>query len=193
MDFYIISHQNKIKQIIKKYFNEKINLPNCGIIHIYQNKMKILYPNNNIEYKNNLLILPYNINIYLIRHAQAKHNVMSKFKRIFTWYSDPSITNEGFNQINILINFIKNNYFDKNKNNIFCSSDLYRTQQTAYKLMKGLNEKKKILILPNISEIIFENEILNNSIYHLIPENKSLYRKINYLNWYFYNNYQNEK
>lgn len=192
MDFYIVSHQNRIKSIIKNYFNINISLPNCGLIHIYQNKIKIIYPNNDkIEYKSNFLMLPSNINIYLIRHAEAQHNVMSKFKRIFIWNSDPSITRNGHIQIENLLDIIKKIY-NKNRQNIFCSSELYRTQQTAFKIMKGLGENKKIIILPNIGEIIFENELLNNTISSLVPENKSKYRNLSYLNWFYYNNFQND-
>ena len=173
MDFYIISHQNKIKQIINQYFNIKVNLPNCGIVKICKNKLYLYNNFDNNDYKifySSNLIIPDNINIYLIRHAQAIHNITSKFKRIFVWNADPSITIEGLNQINELILFIKNNFYNNNNENIFCSSELYRSQQTAFKLMRGLNENKKILILPNIGEIIFENELINNAVSTFIPE-----------------------
>jgi broad specificity phosphatase PhoE len=202
----IISHSRRMRKILKDYFINYLNkrFKNCCIllikfdINLRKTTIKIIYEgkidknekrNNDIYYTkdkfNSLdiysdkLIVPENINIFIIRHAQGYHNLthsiidktINKTKIFFNLtenveLKDPQLTNAGIDQAKecglILNKYIIDNNLDKNKFLCFCSI-LYRTRQTIkYILSNCILNISNIYVLPcnqELSNINNENKI----------------------------------
>jgi broad specificity phosphatase PhoE len=186
----IISHSRRIRKLLKDYFINYNNnkFKNCCILLItfdILNKktiIKLLYEgeiNENRDLKkyytltefnssniySHKLIVPENINIFIIRHAQGYHNLtyslldktIKKTKLFFNLtenneLKDPQLTDNGIIQAKdcgaFLYNYININKLNINKFLCFCSI-LYRTRQTIkYILTKCKLNLDNIYILP---------------------------------------------
>ena len=202
----IISHSRRMRKLLKDYFinyNDK-RFKNCCVLLInfdnISNKtnIKIIYEGeidinekrnmsryytidsfNSLNIYSDKLIVPENINIFIIRHAQGYHNLTHslidktiKQTKIFfnltenNELKDPQLTNNGIIQAEkcgIFLNqYINNNNYDRNKFICFCSI-LYRTRQTIkYILTKCKLNISEIYVLPcnhELSNINNENGI----------------------------------
>ncbi len=188
----IISHSRRIRKLLKDYFINHLNkrFKNCCVLLITFDKLtqktniKIIYEGeidfnekrdmskyyttdnfNSLDIYSTKLIVPENINIFLIRHAQGYHNLTHsildktiKKTKIFlnltenVELKDPQLTNTGIEQAkkcgDFLNKYIKDNSLDINKFLCFCSI-LYRTRQTIkYILSKCKLNISNIFILP---------------------------------------------
>ena len=238
----LVSHSKRIRAFIYKNFNnfhKKYRFRNCAIIHIYfdiitkRTIIKLIYTgetdkNENrkdtsyytIEYFNNLdifsesLIVPENLNIFIIRHAQGYHNANNTFlKKFIASFNtkilrDPQLTNIGESQAEKAGNYL-DSFFEKNKLNkklciTFCSV-LLRTRETLNIIL----DKMKIfntdmIILPCSNEIAsfdekeyigFDNHMCKNDqnlrqIYKCdIIKGAEKERKIN---WIYFNEFKKE-
>jgi bisphosphoglycerate-dependent phosphoglycerate mutase len=187
----IVTHSKRMRSFLYKNFyniNKKIRFRNCAIIKIFydinndKTVAKLIYSgetdknenrNNNSYYTlskfNNLnvcsdsLIVPQNINIFLIRHAQGYHNAnntfFKKFIASFNWniLKDPQLTQIGNSQAINAGKFLKIYFKEHNLNTnlciIFCSV-LLRTRETINIILDELEiYNKDIIILPCSNEI----------------------------------------
>lgn len=190
MDIYIFSHRNRIKYLMESYGN--FELPNTGMIKLTKNEASVIYPYETKPVFSKKYNLPPFLTIYLIRHAEGEHNIQSPLKRIYSWISDPGLTINGVYQAKKLGRKISK-FYNPIKQSIFCASELLRTQETARLVMAELVINNKIMILPNIGEILFKNTLLESIVSPFIPENKCEIKKLDYLDWnlYFINNGDN--
>ena len=154
----------------------KIEINNCGSVKIY-----LEFDGNNKETKNNFFtnnknningvyfepviidFLKFNIflldlnnknyNIFIIRHAQAEHNINKNNKK-----QDTLLTNTGLTQahnIGIIIQKILN----KNKINYLFSSNLRRTRQTLEIISTCINcDSLDIIVLPCTHDLKASND-----------------------------------
>lgn len=206
----IVSHSKRLRQFISKYFinfNRKKRFKNCAILHIFfdniNTKIKLIYDgeidksenrNDNEYYKintfnklnifSNRLIVPENINIFIIRHAQGYHNANNTLiKKVFANFNskilkDPQLTDIGINQAKKSGEFL-NKYFIDNKLNkklciLFCSV-LLRTRETLNIILDQMNIfDNELIILPMSNEItnftIPEHLIINK---HMCTNDKT--------------------
>lgn len=202
----IISHSRRMRKILKDYFINHLNkrFKNCCIllikfdIKIKKTIVKIIYEGdidqnenrnidiyytkdkfNSLNIYSDKLIVPENINIFLIRHAQGYHNLtpsiidntIKKTKIFFDLtenkeLKDPQLTDVGIDQAKkcglILNKYIIDNTLDINKFLCFCSI-LYRTRQTIKFILSNCNLNiSNIYVLPcnqELSNINNENKI----------------------------------
>lgn len=102
---------------------------------------------------------------YLIRHGQAAHNLLKGFKnKLMTQgfgstYKDTSLTQAGVGQA-IEIGKILKSMLGTNKIDYLFASDLKRTRQTLYNILKefdddSLLQRKQIIILPCSHEVSY--------------------------------------
>lgn len=185
----IVSHSKRLKQFVSKYFinfNRRKRFKNCAILHIFfdniNTKIRLIYDgeidkdenrNVNAYYKidmfnklnifSNKLIVPENINIFIIRHAQGYHNanntLIKKFVANFDKkiLRDPQLTDIGISQAKKSGEFL-NKYFIDNKLNkqlciLFCSV-LLRTRETLNIILDNMKiYYKELIILPLSHEI----------------------------------------
>lgn len=186
----IVSHSKRIRKLLYNYFinfDMKKRFKNCSILLINFNKLtekteiKLIYngeldtnenrPDKNyydINTFNNLgvysdkLIVPDNINIFLIRHAQGYHNYNNTLYRKAIDYfeqkslKDPQLTKVGKIQATncgiFLNNYINQHNIDKTKFILFCSI-LLRTRETINNILDELAIFNDIYILPCSQEI----------------------------------------
>jgi len=202
----IISHSRRIRKLLKDYFINNLNkrLKNCCILLIKfdtnNNKTKIKMINegsidinekrdmskyytldnfNELDIYSDKLIVPENINIFIIRHAQGYHNLthsivdktIKKTKIFFNLtedveLKDPQLTNNGIKQAKncgkILNKYIIDNNLDRSNFLCFCSI-LYRTRQTIKYILSHCNlNTSNIYVLPcnhELSNINNENDL----------------------------------
>lgn len=202
----IISHSRRMRKILKDYFINHLNkrFKNCCMliikfdINIKKTTIKIIYEGdidknenrnidiyytkekfNSLNIYSDKLIVPENINIFLIRHAQGYHNLTPsiidktiKKTKIFLNLTenkelkDPQLTDVGIEQAKncglILNKYIIDNSLDINKFLCFCSI-LYRTRQTIKFILSNCNLNiSNIYVLPcnqELSNINNENKI----------------------------------
>ncbi len=192
----ITSHSKRIRKFIDDYFpnfNKNKRIMNCGILllsnDIYNDNIvniKMIYQGesdpqenrkkenyytpddfNNLNLTSKTLIIPPNINIILIRHAQGYHNLNNTlFKKIMAINNneilkDPQLTDVGIKQASNAGIFLKNNYPFILNNSIFCCSILLRTRETMSLILKELN------IFGSTNMINLDNNINNQQIYVL--------------------------
>ena len=187
----ITSHSKRLRQFISLYFNNfirKLRFKNCAILKIYfnnehnQTEIKLLYNGeidenedrnessyytlnkfNNSNIYSKKLIVPNNINIFLIRHAQGYHNANNTFlKKLVASFDnnilrDPQLTEIGIDQAKKAGRFLNNYFIDNNLNKnlsiLFCSI-LLRTRETLNIILDELEIfDKEIIILPYSNEI----------------------------------------
>lgn len=198
----IVSHSKRIRKLLYDYFinfDMKKRFKNCCVLLINFNKLtrkteiKLIYNGeldknenrteknyydidtfNNLNIYSNKLIVPDNINIFLIRHAQGYHNynntIYRKVKEYFEQKSlkDPQLTETGKIQATncgiFLNDFLKIHNIDKTKFILFCSI-LLRTRETINNILDELLLFNNIYVLPCSQEIshIKIPEILNPS------------------------------
>jgi hypothetical protein len=125
---------------------------------------------NNYSYNINL---PNNTEIYLIRHALGVHNKMNVVQKIFNTKKDSILDIMGIDQAEraglFLKGYIKKFYKNITMSSIsFMASHLIRTQQTIGIIMKMLEIKDTIYIVPCSHELIFSNNC-DSSILEYIP------------------------
>ncbi len=115
---------------------------------------------NNLDLKSTRLVLPQNINILLIRHAQGFHNLNNTlFKKIAAINNneilkDPQLTDLGIKQAANAGVFLKNNYPYIFTNTVFFCSILLRTRETMSLILKELKLfGTEVYILPSSHEI----------------------------------------
>lgn len=234
----IVSHSKRLRQFIFKYFinfNRRNRFKNCAILHIFfdtfnnNTRIKLIYDgeidksenrNDNAYYKvntfnkldifSNKLIVPENINIFIIRHAQGYHNANNTFiKKIVANFDnkilkDPQLTDIGIKQAEksgeILNKYFSDNKLDKKLCILFCSV-LLRTRETLNIILDQMEIfDKEIIILPMSNEItnfkIPEHLIINK---HMCSNNETqrlIYKcdvindknnNLRHINWkYFY-------
>lgn len=184
----ITTHSKRLRQLFNKYFNnfnKKIHFMNCCIIKLSSNNSdnnyKVIphmiyegeldtYENRNMnKYYNthtfnsgniysNILQIPSNVNIYLIRHAQGYHNLNSGIARYIKIANyniilkDPQLTEIGISQSLKCGNELKKYINNLDKNYFFCSK-FRRTRETLSYIMGVLNINQEILILQYSHEI----------------------------------------
>lgn len=196
----IVSHSKRIRKLLYDYFinfDLKKRFKNCCVLLINFNQLinkteiKLIYNGeldknenrtehnyydidtfNNLNIYSDKLIVPNNVNIFLIRHAQGYHNynntIYRKVKDYFQQKSlkDPQLTEVGKIQATncgrFLNDFIKINNIDKTKFILFCSI-LLRTRETINNILDEILIFNDIYILPCSHEIshIKIPEILN--------------------------------
>ena len=237
----IASHSKRIRSFIYKNFvnfKKKLRFRNCAILKIYydtsnnktliellyngdtdknENRKKSSYYTmesfNQLNIYSNTLIVPNNINIFLIRHAQGYHNANNTmFKKFIASFDnkilrDPQLTDIGINQANNAGKYL-DDYFNINKLNkklclIFCSV-LLRTRETINIILNNMKiYDKDIIILPCSSEISsfdekeiigFDNHMCKNDdkqriIYKcdFIKDNQNKMRNID---WTYFNEFK---
>jgi broad specificity phosphatase PhoE len=235
----ITTHSKRLRQFMSKYFKNferKLRFKNCSIIHIYfedKTRAKLLYSGeidenedrndymyydipkfNNLDIYSNKLIVPSNINIFLIRHAQGYHNANNTlFKKFMAKFDqsilkDPQLTQIGHLQARnsgIFLNkyFVKNN-LSKSLSILFCSV-LLRTRETLNIILDEMDiNDKDIIILPLSNEItnfiMPEHLIINKHMCSKDPAQRVLYKcdsikgKYNNrnINWDFYRDFRNK-
>jgi broad specificity phosphatase PhoE len=235
----ITTHSKRLRQFLSKYFinfDRKLRFKNCAIIHLYfddKTKIKLIYEGeidkyenkndklyynvinfNNADIYSNILIVPSNTNIFLIRHAQGYHNANNTFIKKFmasfdnTILKDPQLTQTGHIQAKnageILDKYFIENNLSKKLCLLFCSV-LLRTRETLNIILDQMNiYDKEIIILPMSNEItnfqIPEHLILNK---HMCSKNLSqrLLYKCDFIrdknnvnrniNWSFHKDFKN--
>jgi broad specificity phosphatase PhoE len=192
----IVSHSKRIRAFLYKNFyniKKRMKFRNCAIIKIYldtsNNKTicELIYEGetdknenrNNEKYhiksefnNNNIysdsLIVPNNINIFVIRHAQGYHNanntLFKKFIGSLNWniLKDPQLTKIGNLQATHAGDFLKLYFKEHNLNKKLCinfCSVLLRTRETINNILDSLEiYDKDIIILPCSNEISTFNE-----------------------------------
>lgn len=192
----IVSHSKRIRSFLYKNFlnvAKKMRLRNCAIIKIFFDNINnktcaiLIYEGetdenenrkassyytdthfNNLNIFSDTLIVPDNVNIFMIRHAQGYHNANNTvFKKIvasFNWniLKDPQLTNLGNNQAKNAGNFLKMYFREHNLNKNLCinfCSVLLRTRETINNILDVLEiYDKDIIILPCSNEISSFNE-----------------------------------
>jgi len=150
-----VDQQDKKTVYIKLIYNGSIDINEDRDINKYYNVDSF----NELNLNTTKLIIPYNINIYLIRHAQGYHNLNNTFlrqiKSIFTTSSlkDPQLTSVGVEQSNIAGNFlVKENI--NNNNTLFCCSHMLRTRETISLILNQMKLNNNVIhILPSAHEI----------------------------------------
>ena len=169
-------HLNKNNDYPNKSFN------NCVIIRCYKEnnkaKFNMIYEgetngDNNISlcsmtngcwdivsfnnYFNNHsydITLPNNTEIFLIRHGLGVHNKMNILQKILNTKIDSQLDPIGLEQAMRAGIFLKG-YIYSNMNIIFMASHLMRAQQTIAIIMKMIEIKKQIYIVPCSHELIY--------------------------------------
>jgi broad specificity phosphatase PhoE len=192
----IVSHSKRVRSFLHKNFlnvEKKLRLRNCAIIKIFYDNSnnntyaKLIYSGetdtnenrkvssyyteshfNDLDIYSNTLIVPDNVNIFLIRHAQGYHNanntVFKKFVASFNWniLKDPQLTKLGNIQAKNAGNFLKMYFREYNLNKKLCinfCSVLLRTRETINNILDVLEiYDKDIIILPCSNEIASFNE-----------------------------------
>ena len=192
----IVSHSKRIRSFLYKHFfniEKRKKLRNCSIIKIFFNKInnktiaELIYEGetdknenrnddlyytklqfNSRELYTESLIVPDNVNIFLIRHAQGYHNanntVFKKFIASFNWniLKDPQLTKIGILQATNSGEFLKKYFKEQNLNKNLCinfCSVLLRTRETINNILDQLEiYDKDIIILPCSNEISRFNE-----------------------------------
>jgi hypothetical protein len=200
-DIILVSHSKRIRKFIDQFFdNFDINkrFMNCAILKLYNDdnnfvNIKLIYKGdldpsenrardiyydidefNSFNYKTKKLVMPNNVNIYLIRHAQGYHNLnntlIKKIKSLNNNHilKDPQLTEKGKIQAKNTGLFLKNII----NNNILCfCSILLRTRETISLILNQfdfnkIKFNKEIYVLPGAHEItnfiIPELFIINN-------------------------------
>lgn len=191
----IVSHSKRIRKLLYdnfENFNIKKKFKNCCILLLrFNNQRKITeikliysgeidknenrnmdnyYDNESFNQLNIIstkLLVPENINIFLIRHAQGYHNYNNTFFRKVKELiekkslSDPQLTEIGkLQSINcgkFLNRFLNDNNIEKNKFIFFCSI-LLRTRETINNILDQIEQfksSKDIYVLPCSQEISF--------------------------------------
>lgn len=237
----ITTHSKRLRQFVSKYFKNfkrKLRFKNCAILQIYFDeissltKIKLLYDGetdkeenrneqlyynrdifNILDIYSNKLIVPPNINIFLIRHAQGYHNanntLIKKFIANFDnkILKDPQLTDIGIKQSLKSGQFL-NTYFDDNKLNknlciLFCSV-LLRTRETLNIILDNMDIfDKEIIILPMSNEItnftipehllIDRHMCTNNQTKRLIYKCDAIVdknNKLRHINWEYFNEFK---
>jgi broad specificity phosphatase PhoE len=240
-----VTHNNRLecffRSIEKDYPNKAFN--NCVVIKCYNEndklKFKMIYEGesynskhykktawtinsfnnffNNNNYNINNIILPKNTDILLIRHALGVHNKMSSLEILFNFKKDSQLDVIGIEQSERAGIFLKK--LLESKKLYFMASHLVRTQQTIAIIMKMINLRQPIYIVPCSHELNVVNNCYNsscdNSILQKFPilsnmpkckDNSNSCNKLtnfsgvdvyaNYkvdLNWDYYINYNNNK
>ncbi len=235
------THNNRLecffKSIEKDYPNIAFN--NCVIIRCYNendklkfrmiyegedNQSKHLFIKNawtietfnfffsNRNYNNNIIKLPKNTDVLLIRHALGVHNKMSLLEKMFNFKKDSQLDVIGIEQSERAGIFLRHHL--KSKKLYFMASHLIRTQQTIAVIMKMLDILQTIYIVPCAHEL---NLVIGNNcdcnILQKFPipsnmpkcrnNNNSCDKLTNYsgvsmynnytvnINWDYYNNFSN--
>lgn len=168
-NYFIVSHHNILKKNILKFLinNDYKSIANCSTFIIkyeennwviklifegFPDKKKYKYHklSSRETYKidklfnNNTFIIDKKTKIFLIRHANAYHNLPLKLtKGFFKRTIDSNLTPLGIYQSRILGLFLKNNYINKSDKNIYFSSYLNRAQHTTLEIMHSLEDKNK--------------------------------------------------
>lgn len=192
----LVSHSKRIRAFVYKNFTnfeKKLRFRNCALLHIYFNiniqktMIKLIYAGNTdknenrkdtsyytCEYFNNLnifsdtLIVPENLNIFLIRHAQGYHNANNTlFKKIIASFNtnilrDPQLTNIGMSQAEKAGEYLDNYFTEHNLNRNLCitfCSVLLRTRETLNIILDKMKiYNTDMIILPCSNEIASFNE-----------------------------------
>jgi broad specificity phosphatase PhoE len=192
----LVSHSKRIRSFIYKNFinfEKKLRFRNCAILHIYfdintqTTLIKLLYAGNtdknenrndtsyytcdsfnNLNIYSNTLIVPENINIFMIRHAQGYHNANNTaFKKFIAYFNtkilkDPQLTDIGINQAKKAGEYLNKYFTEYNLNKKLCitfCSVLLRTRETLNIVLDELKiYDKDIIILPCSNEISSFNE-----------------------------------
>ena len=238
----IASHSKRIRAFLYKNFKnfqKRYRFRNCAILKIYFDEniqktlIKLIYVGNTdknenrkdssyytCDYFNNLniysdtLIVPNNINVFLIRHAQGYHNANNTFFKKFIAsfdskiLKDPQLTKFGIIQSEKAGEYL-DKYFEENKLNKklcinFCSV-LLRTRETLNIILDKMKiYDKDMIILPCSNEIAsfdekeyiaFDNHMCRND------ENQRELYKCDYIkgkeknrniNWIYFNEFKQE-
>jgi hypothetical protein len=191
-DYFVNYHNKRFKNccvLLLKYDaisrNTIANILYEGEIDEKEKRDKSKYYTKNDFNSENLystkLIIPENINIFIIRHAQGYHNLNHSFLKKLVkntkvllnlseenQMKDPQLTDDGINQATkcgiFLNDYIKSNELDINNFLCFCSI-LYRTRQTIKYILSNCNLNiTDIYVLPcnhELSTIYNEKENIN--------------------------------
>lgn len=232
----IVSHSKRLRQFISKYFinfNRRKRFKNCAILHIFfdniNTKIRLIYDgeidkdenrNDNAYYRvdifnklnifSNKLIIPENINIFIIRHAQGYHNANNTLiKKIVANFDnkilkDPQLTDIGIEQAKksgkFLDKYFSDQKLDKKLCILFCSV-LLRTRETLNIILDNMKiYDKELIILPMSHEItnftlpehliIDRHMCKNNETHRLIYKCDTIAdnnNNLRHINWkYFY-------